>query len=268
MTKDAQSLDVMTTEAAPKEHSDGIMSGAAEPATLWTTVAKPTQDRRGKRFGDFVYPHRRRVVAIFVMPITVVGVFALRSHMLGGGTIEHDAGNAVVIPVSGTPVSTSATSQLSQPLTTETSAPAPTMRQAFKLSKDFASKCRVAPALDADAQLAVVCEVGEGPMRVELRKILDGGIRSARLGELARRPVPTRGESMCAHGRPESRTWARQETPDEVSGVFGCQVIDGRAEIVWTDDAMGLVGRAVAQNSDLSKLFVWWAEAAPGASIP
>jgi hypothetical protein len=35
-------------------------------------------------------------------------------------------------------------------------------------------------------------------------------------------------------------------------------LVDGRAEMWWTDDARGLVAHARAFSGDLARLFAWW----------
>jgi hypothetical protein len=49
--------------------------------------------------------------------------------------------------------------------------------------------------------------------------------------------------------------------------VYACRVRGGAAEIVWTDDALGILGVARADGMDLALLFESWRTDAPGAIV-
>jgi hypothetical protein len=139
------------------------------------------------------------------------------------------------------------------------------------LPQGWDHRCRPAPALDRNAQVALVCELAygieSGPVRVELRRMDDVAIRAARFVELSGGSPLGTGPSRCARGKDEVRTWSRAGAPSEVVGSYGCLRRDSRAEIVWTDDTISLLGRAVALDDDLGGLYRWWTTDAPGAAV-
>jgi hypothetical protein len=66
------------------------------------------------------------------------------------------------------------------------------------------------------------------------------------------------GPPSCASGRDDERAWARPVEPTRAAGRYRCVLVDGRAEMWWTDDARGLVAHARAFSGDLARLFAWW----------
>ncbi len=124
------------------------------------------------------------------------------------------------------------------------------------------SRCRPAPGLLDGALEALVCEPLDGPARVELLAVRDPAARFAAM--VARSPSGT-GGSRCALGDAEIRSWRAVDDPSRVVGHYACRIVAGRAELVWGDANLGIVGRASARTDDLAGLYQWWATDAPGA---
>jgi hypothetical protein len=128
-----------------------------------------------------------------------------------------------------------------------------------------AARCRPALALDARASAAVVCDLDAPTLRLELRVFAAASARNGRFAELAGAAPNGTGSPRCARGRAEVRTWSHRSVPAAVAGVYTCRLRGGVAEIVWTDDALGILGVARADGIDLAQLFEWWRTDAPGA---
>jgi hypothetical protein len=71
------------------------------------------------------------------------------------------------------------------------------------------------------------------------------------------------GPPQCATGLDDERAWSDPSAPREPLGRYRCTVVDGRAEMWWTDHARGLVAHIRANDTDLARLFAWWQERGP-----
>jgi len=70
--------------------------------------------------------------------------------------------------------------------------------------------------------------------------------------------VERTGPPACGRGKPEERAWSQPNAPAQTAGRYRCVIMSGRAEIWWTNQHRGLLGHAVALDSDLGALFTWW----------
>ncbi len=124
------------------------------------------------------------------------------------------------------------------------------------------SRCRVAPGLAGAGERTIVCEPVDGPARVELIAVTDP---NARFAATVAGPIGGRGAARCASGVGEIRTWSHADDPSRVVGRYSCRIVGRRAELVWSDTELGIVGRAISEQADLATLYEWWTTRAPGA---
>lgn len=78
-------------------------------------------------------------------------------------------------------------------------------------------------------------------------------------------PVAASGPAACAGGHEEERAWSRPDAPTVTAGRYACRVVEGRAELWWTEDATALLAHATRRDGDLAALFAWWRAGAPVA---
>lgn len=241
-------------------HLLDVALGRAEPRVFWTDLRRPADDPPRRRSRVRTGGSKRLVVGGLAV-LAAAAVFAV----LGPGVESSSTPAVSTVGVAPPAVSTSAALPADVPSTD------PSRTLGFALPQGWDDRCRPAPALDRNAQVALVCElvsgIESGPMRVELRRMDDGVIRAARFVELNGGSPSGTGPSRCARGKAEVRTWSRVGAPGDVVGSYGCLRRDSRAEIVWTDDTISLLGRAVALDDDLGGLYRWWTTDAPGAAV-
>jgi hypothetical protein len=75
------------------------------------------------------------------------------------------------------------------------------------------------------------------------------------------------GPSACAAGAPEERSWSAAASPAAPAGRYRCSVVAGKARLVWTSEAAGVLGVATRADGDLRSLFQWWTTV-PGPTTP
>ncbi len=221
-----------------------VALGRAEPREFWVTL--PDDDLHDR-------PQRRAFARA-------------RRALLGGAALAALVAAAALVRSSPSDDALQAPPRPAPSAAVATPPPASTPpRLAFALPAGWSDSCRDAPALDPDASAAVVCAPGGRLLRIELRRIDSPDTRRARFVQLTQRDAGGTGVSRCAAGIAEARTWSRPEAPSVVAGAYACRVVDGAAEIVWTDERLALVARAVRVDSDLVALWRWWLSDAPGA---
>jgi hypothetical protein len=75
------------------------------------------------------------------------------------------------------------------------------------------------------------------------------------------------GPSACAQGTPEERSWSAAGAPARPAGRYRCSRVVGRARLVWTDEAVRVLGVATRADGDLRSLYQWWTTV-PGPTAP
>lgn len=147
------------------------------------------------------------------------------------------------------------------------------------------SSTTVSPPDRADAAAAALRSLVDAPAScatrgrgagVTLTCPIEGGVveyrRPATPGDEYRRAVGPRdpavasGPAACASGGEEERAWSRPDAPTVTAGRYACRVVEGRAELWWTEDATALLARASRSDGDLAALFEWWRAGAPVAN--
>ena len=86
------------------------------------------------------------------------------------------------------------------------------------------------------------------------RTDVDAAYRTATGAE----PEPKTGAARCVDGEPDERSWSRPEAPARAVGRFSCRVVDGRAEMWWTEG--NTLSHALAPDADIAALYAWWLE--------
>jgi hypothetical protein len=229
-------------------HLLDVALGRAEPRAFWTDLRGPLDDPPRQRLRVTIGRSKRWLGGMLVVLIAI-GTYSQARREPGRPAVGIAGSSAASPP----------------PNSETTASPRSTSPLGFELPEGWLDRCRPSPSLDRAAAASLVCELEPGPMRVELRRIDDDAIRSARFVELASRSPSGSGASRCARGRPEVRSWSRPEAPNLVAGSYGCSSRDDRAEVVWTDDVIDLLGRAVGRDDDLGAMYRWWTTEAPGA---
>lgn len=116
--------------------------------------------------------------------------------------------------------------------------------------------CRDAPTLVAGAlppASAAVCSGRDPSLRVELR-IVEPALVRAYVDRLTR-SVPGATVAFC---RDRVTPWSTARAPAESVGGVRCGRSVAGAELVWSDNGGGVVGRAVRADGDLLRLVRWW----------
>ena len=95
-----------------------------------------------------------------------------------------------------------------------------------------------------------------GVTRIEVDQQRPVDVDAAYRAATGAEPVPETGASRCADGDPDERSWSRPDAPTRVVGRFSCELVDGRAEMWWTEG--GTLSHAIAPDADIAALYAWW----------
>jgi len=263
MTRDADHQAGPSTDTEADRLLD-VALGRAGSSPFWTDLA-PTEPAAHRERGRFRVPAVLRLGRARFGVRRVAAVLSAGAALVALWIAIRSGSDQATRTTTAEPVAATGSEAPSAHLTRPTSDAPRDASIGIDLPEAWAGRCRPAPALDPDADAAVVCEPATGPARVELRRIDDTIRRDTAFLELAGRSPSGTGPSRCALGWPEVRTWSRAGTPEQVAGAYRCAAVAGRSEVVWTDSEHALVARATGRDGDLAALYRWWSTDAPGA---
>jgi hypothetical protein len=186
---------------------------------------------------------------------------------LGGAWIAlgQPSSRASAPPRAGSPRDTRATRDIDPTTTTErrpTGAVARVVAVPGWVPRAIAATCHAHAS--APVNVVVDCTPGRGVTRLQYRRF--ASVAALRIAYAAGSPPRGgTGPSACATGVTDERSWSVAASPRVPVGRYRCELVVGRARIVWSNERVTVMGIASRADADLRSLYQWWTTV-PGPS--